>query len=117
MNACLCPANKKYKNMSKKILTNALISAGVTVAYIIIIASFLSRAEKIFGQVEPKDTTLIPIVMLLLFVISAGVTGFAVVGRPVMWYIDGKKKEAVKLLGATLSILALIAIFFILILL
>jgi hypothetical protein len=48
--------------------------------------------------------------MLLLFVTSAAITGFLVFGKPVMLYIDGKKREAVSLLGYTIGILFLITL-------
>lgn len=103
-----------YTNrMDKNILKNGAINAGATAAYIIAIASFLFRAQYIFGGKNEEDILLIPIIMLMLLVISAAVTGFTVFGRPAMWYIDGKKKEAVTLLGTTIGFLALIAFFFI----
>ena len=95
--------------MNKHILKNAVVSAGATTVYVIGVATFLFNAERIFGG-EP-DGPLATAALLLLFVISAAVTGFAVIGRPVMWYIDGKKKEAVLLLASTLVCLALVALF------
>lgn len=43
-----------------------------------------------------------PIIMLMLFVFSAGMTATLVLGRPVIWYLDGKKKESIQLLLSTL---------------
>lgn len=103
--------------MNREIIKNAIINAGITVLYIVLVASFLTRAETIFEESVPKDTVLIPIIMLLIFVVSAAITGFTVVGKPLMWYLDGKKKEALSLLGSTIFFLALIALFFISILL
>ncbi len=48
--------------------------------------------------------------MLLLFVTSAAITGFLVFGKPAMLYIDGKKKEAISLLGYTIGMLFLITL-------
>lgn len=53
-------------------------------------------------QVGPVDTVLVPILMLLVF--SASVTGGLIFGRPVLWYLDGKKKETFSLLITTLLI-------------
>ena len=61
---------------------------------------------------EKKDVIIIPMAMLLLFVSSAGITGFLVFGKPVMLYIDGKKREAVSLLVYTFGILLLTTILF-----
>ena len=86
------------------IIKNAASNAGATALYVIAVASFLFYAPKIFGEHEPK-TVLVPIVMLLLFVFSAAVTGSLVFGRSVLWYLDGKKKEGLQLLGWTFAIL------------
>ena len=43
-------------------------------------------------------------------VFSAAFTGFLVFGRPIMWYLDGKKKEAMQLFFSTLILLLMIAI-------
>ncbi len=52
------------------------------------------------------NTILAPIALLMLFVFSAALTGFLIFGKPALMYIDGKKKEAVALLGYTLIILS-----------
>lgn len=88
--------------MRKDILKYALINATLTVFYIGLVASFLFNVERLFPQ-EPQ-TMLVPMLMLMLFVFSAALTGTLVFGRPILWYIDGKKKEAVTLLCYTFSI-------------
>lgn len=45
----------------------------------------------------------LPIFMLLLFVISASVTGGLVLGKPILLYIDGMKREAFTLFFATIG--------------
>jgi len=91
----------------------------LTALYVFVISSFLFYASKIFGKDEP-NTVLVPIMMLSLFVFSAALVGTLVFGRPITWYLDGKKKEAVSLLLYTLgvfliiTIIALLALFFIL---
>lgn len=79
--------------MSKNIFKNALVNSILTAVYIGIIASFLFYAKDLFGQGEEGETVLVPIMMLLLFVISAAITGFLVFGRPILWYLDGRKKR------------------------
>ena len=98
--------------MNTSIVKNAFINAAATALYIVTIATFLSYAEKIFGPDTAEKTPLIPMFMLSLLVMSAAITGFAVFGRPAMWYLDGKKKEALALLGATLGFLACITVVF-----
>lgn len=45
----------------------------------------------------------------MLFVISATIMGFLVLGKPLMMYLDGFKKEALKLFYFTVAWLILIA--------
>lgn len=95
--------------MKNSIIKNALIDACATALYVAAIASFLFYAPKVFGP-QRADTVLVPIVMLLLFVFSAAFTGVLIFGRPILWYLDGKKKEAVALLFYTLGCVLIIAI-------
>lgn len=97
------------------IFKNAVVNAFATALYIVLIASFLFHAPKFFGRGD--DTVLIPIIMLLLFVFSAAVTGLLVFARPLLWYWDGKKKEAFSLIVSTLLILFIITLIAILTLL
>lgn len=92
-----------------KIIKVAAFNALATAIYIILIATFLTNASQIFGKEEPK-TVLVPIVMLSLLVFSVAVTGSLIFGRPILWYLDGKKGEAVLLLCYTLGIFLLITI-------
>lgn len=91
----------------EKIIKRALIDSIGTTLYIILVVSFIFSLQ-IFSKKE--DIIIIPIAMLLLFVSSAAITGFLVFGKPVMLYLDGKKKEAVALLGYTLGILVLMTL-------
>ena len=86
-----------------KIIKYALANALWTALYIILIAIFLSNTSVIFGG-DNQKTVLIPIAMLMLFVFSAAVTGSLIFGRPVLWYMENKKKEAMSLLVWTLAI-------------
>ena len=95
--------------MKRTILKYGALNASLTALYIILIALFLSRTSELFGREEVK-TVLIPIMMLSLFVFSAALTSSLVFGRPVLWYIEGKKKEAVYLLAYTLAFLLLFAV-------
>ena len=86
-----------------RIVKIAFVNSLATTTYIILIASFLFNAGSMkWGQKEP--TVLIPILMLSLFVLSASITGSLILGRPILWYLEGKKKEALLLLGYTLGI-------------
>ncbi len=85
-----------------------LHSLGV-VAYISFVSFLMFNAEQLFGG-EP-DTVLAPVAFLLLFTLSAAVVGLLVFGRPIMLYLDGKKKEAMHFAGATVGFLFIEAIF------
>jgi hypothetical protein len=88
--------------MEVKIFKRAVINALLASAYVTIIGLFMSNASRIFGQ---KDTTLTPVAVLMLLVFSSALMGILVFGQPLMWYIDGKKKAALNLLGYTMAAL------------
>lgn len=90
-----------------KIIKRAFIDALGTTLYIILIVLFIFSMQMFSAK---TGNILIPIAMLLLFVSSAAITGFLVFGKPIMLYIDGKKKEAITLLGYTIGILFLITL-------
>ncbi len=98
----------------KSVIKNALIDALATTLYIIVVASFMFYLQ---GNVKDSEIGVFaPIGALLLFVFSAALAGMLVVGRPILWYLDGKKKEAISLLVYTLGILfVMIIIVFLLI--
>lgn len=92
-------ANKKL------ILLSALNSLGV-LAYVSLVVLFMNNAQRIFGKED--NSYLAPMIFLLLFILSALITGSLVLGRPILWYLNGKKSQAVKLLFYTIVSLAAI---------
>jgi hypothetical protein len=80
---------------NKKLAGIALLNSFGVLAYIALVSIFMNNAEKIFGQMKGY---LGPVAFLLLFVLSALVTGILILGRPILFYLDGKKAESVKLL-------------------
>lgn len=95
--------------MKNTIIKFAGLNALGATLYIVLVASFLFYGPQFFAT-KTEDTVFIPIAMLLLFVLSASVTGLLVLGRPVFWYLDGKKKEAVSLLMTTIGFLSIITV-------
>ena len=89
----------------RPILKNAFINAVSTALYVMAVASFLFYVPKKLG---PADSVLVPITFLLLFVFSAAFTSMLFFGRPVVWYLEGSKKEALSLIAYTLLIFLLI---------
>ena len=86
----------------------AIIDSLGTTAYIILIVSFIYFLGQI--QAESGESILVSIAMLMLFVFSAAFTGSLVFGRPILWYLDGRKKDAFYLLAYTLGILLALTI-------
>lgn len=107
--------------MKNKIIKNAVLNACLTTAYIVLISSFLFYIPKALDFNKTEDTLFAPVLMLSLLVFSASAAGFLIFGRPILWYLDGNKKEAVSLFGYTLLTFfiitaAIFAIFFVYIL-
>lgn len=85
--------------LSKTGLYNAL---GVA-AYIALVSLVMSNADQLFGT---TDTYLSQVAFLSLFALSAVMVSSLVLGKPLMMYLDGKKKEAVSLFMQTVGWLA-----------
>jgi hypothetical protein len=95
---------------SKLVFYGAMHALGV-LAYVSLVALFMNNAERIFGK---KDNFLTPIIALMLFIISALITGSLVLLRPIYFYLEGQKKEAFKLLAYTAICLVIIFVLVIL---
>ena len=90
------------KEYEQKIIGQGLIFALGEAVYIFLIALFFFNAQRIFGS-GPDNKLLAPMAFLMLFVVSAAISGALVLGRPILLYLDNKKQEAVKLFLATLG--------------
>ena len=73
-----------------------LIHAFGVFTYAFLIAVFMNKANGWFGGADKSIVT--PMAALMLFIFSALVTGGLVLGKPLMLYLDGHKKEGIKLL-------------------
>ena len=93
--------------MEMKIVQRAVINALSAFVYVAVVGLFVSHAAMIFGT---KDTALTPVAVLMLLVFSAALMGILVFGQPVMWYMDGKKKAALNLLGYTMGALMVLTV-------
>jgi hypothetical protein len=84
----------------KKIVLYGLASALGEAAYVMLVALFMMNAGRYFGD----EASVVAIaVFLMIFVLSAAVSGALILGRPVLLYLEGQKKEAVKLFTITLA--------------
>lgn len=84
-------------------LLKGFMSAAGVFAYVSLVAWLGFNNQMLFGK---QANFLGPLFMLLLFVISASITGLLVLGKPIHLYLSGFKKEAFVLLFTTLAWLA-----------
>jgi hypothetical protein len=84
-------------------IKHAFYNSILAVGYVAFIATMLTNVGKIVGQGDKSP--LGGVAFLLTFVISAAIMGAIVLGRPILWYLDGAKKEAITLFFYTLGFL------------
>ena len=87
----------------KKIIKISFLNSLGTLAYVGTVSWFIVNGDKIFGKMSGY---LAPVAFLLLFMISAVITGILVLGKPALLFYEGNKKEAIRLLLLTLGWLA-----------
>ena len=75
--------------------------------YVGVVASIMRNGSHWFGV---QDSAWTPVAVLMLLVLSAAVTGTLVLGRPLVMYIEGAKKEALKFFGYTIGWLFLLTL-------
>lgn len=93
---------------NQRIYRNSLLHALGLAFYVFLVVSIMQNGENWFGQM---NNIWGGFAILMLLVLSAGVCGILVFGKPVMLYLDNFKKEAVKFLLVTLAwIMLLVAI-------
>ena len=93
---------------NSKLVFYALANSLGVFLYVSGVAWFLFNGEKIFGQQEKNFW--VPVAMLLIFILSALITGSLVLGRPIYLYLKGLKEESVKLLAYTIIFLFIITL-------
>ena len=86
---------------------NPFINSVSALLYIVIVASVM-----FFGvnHKESVNSVIVPITMLSVFTLSAAVMGYIFLYHPIMFYFDGKKKEAINLFLKTLGSFAIITV-------
>ena len=72
------------------------------VVYIVFVVSLIN----FIGHLELKETIMMPMAVLGLFVLSVAVMGFLFLSGPLTLYLDGHKKEAMAFFGKTLGFFA-----------
>lgn len=91
-----------------EIILKSLLNAGAVLIYTSSVVWLFFNGQNIFGK--SPDMFIMPLFILLLFIISAAITSLLVFGKPIYLYLEGLKKEAFALLGATLVWLIFFAI-------
>ena len=102
---------------NQKILAWAIVNAFGAFLYILGVAWLGFNSKNLFGDIP--DTFLNPIAVLMLFVLSALIESSLILGRPIYFYLEGRKSDAVKLLVYTVVVFGILtcAIFLTLIIL
>lgn len=98
--------------MNSKIFKNAALNALGVGAYILVIAYVMNKIQNFLPNMPEY---LAAVTMLMLFVFSAALTGYLVLGKPILLYIDGHKKDALTTFGYTLACLFVLVILAILV--
>lgn len=88
--------------MTKNPLLNALSAS----AYIAIVVSVMSLVSKTLS--DKPDTFFAPIAFLSVLTLSVAVMAFIFFYQPVQLFVEGKKKEALRLFAKTVGIFAVI---------
>jgi hypothetical protein len=87
--------------MKKSVLAfQSLLHALGVLVYVAAVAFTMSNAGNTFGKGNNAWTG---VAVLMIFVLSAAITGSLVFGRPVWLYLEGRKMEGVKFLIFTLG--------------
>lgn len=89
------------------IYKNAFINSLLAVCYVAFIATAINYLGKLASKFNLEEEIWGAVIMLLTFVISAAIMGAIVLGRPILWYAEGFKKEAIKLFFYTLGFMVI----------
>lgn len=84
---------------NKKLVKWAIVNSLGVFAYSSLVVLIMLNGENIFGKANNFGSM---IILLMIFVLSAAVVGSLVLGRPIFLYLDGNKKESIKLLLYTI---------------
>lgn len=90
--------------MSKNPIINAL-SASVYIGIVVTVMNFLSKTLK-----DKPDTFFAPVVFISLLTLSVTVMAYLFFYQPLQLFIEGKKKEALKLFIQTVGVFAVFTV-------
>lgn len=79
----------------KKLIEQSVFYSICAFIYIILVSLVMTNGDKLFSN---DDKGIIaPVGVLLLLVLSVAVMGMLIFGKAILMYLDGEKKDAVKL--------------------
>jgi hypothetical protein len=93
------------RNKNNKLMKEGVIHAFGIFVYVAGVSLLMSGGAEVFVG---HGSFWGPVAGLLLFVISAAVTGLLVFGKPAMMYVNGRKEDAFTLLFNTIIVLIII---------
>ncbi len=96
--------------MSKNPIINALGAASY-IALVVSVINFISQM-----QMNKPDTAYAPLVFLSLLTLSVTVMAYLFFYQPLQLFIDGKKKEALRLFARTVGVFAIFTVLVLLLL-
>src|SRR3989344_256454 len=91
-----------------QIIMRGFVDALGVLAYVVLFAWSVNNLEAWLGDMP--ETWLTPVFMLLVFIVSACVTGSLVLLQPILLYVEGQRKEAVHLFVYTIGFLVVLAL-------
>ena len=89
---------------------NPFLNAFAAALYIVLIVNIMNALT---SSVVPKETLLIPMTMLSLFVLSAAFMGFVFMYKPFQLYFDNRREEALSFFIKTVGAFACFTLAFI----
>lgn len=92
----------------QSVIVNGLLHAIAATAYIALVVTVMTHGNAWFGK---TDTPLTSMAALMLFVLSAAVMASLTFLRPILLYIDNKKRDALALLTWTIIFLFVFTLF------
>lgn len=90
--------------MNLRLFKKGFASALGVLAYVTLFAWVISHGQQWFG--DKPDTWIGPALALIVFIVSACITGSLVLLRPILMYVEGQKKDAITLFMYTVFSLA-----------
>jgi hypothetical protein len=97
---------KKECGECSRLACRALANSTGVVAYVVAVSWLLMNGDEFFGNGSRGVEIFGLALFLTLLVLSVAIVGSLIFGKPILLYLDGKKREGIKLLIWTLIIMS-----------